>query len=76
MLNIIKVKEIVHAWAIAAHPTEEQKYKAEIRLSVCMNCQFFSENPVKHCMVCKCPLSIKVFTPKEANACPKDKWPV
>ena len=72
-----KIKEIIQSWAISVNPTDEQKYKAEVRLAVCMNaCDFYRESPIRHCKLCLCPLAKKVYSPIDTNPCPKNKWPI
>lgn len=71
---ISKIKEIIQSYAIAMNPTEEQKYVAEVRLQMCMNCEFWKSSPIEHCSVCGCATKGKVFSPVGSKACPKEKW--
>jgi hypothetical protein len=71
-----KIKEIIQSYAIAMHPTPEQKYIAEIRLMTCMNCDLWRSTPVEYCSGCGCSTKGKVFTPKGTIACPKGKWTI
>jgi hypothetical protein len=71
---ISKIKEIIQSYAIAMNPTPEQKYVAEVRLQMCMNCEFWKSSPIEHCSVCGCATKGKVFSPVGSEACPKGKW--
>jgi hypothetical protein len=71
-----KVKEIILAFATAMNPNQEQKEIAEIRLQTCMGCEFWVDAVISYCSECGCSTKGKVFTPRNANACPKGKWEV
>lgn len=74
----IDYKEIFDAWVISLNPTPEQLELAELRLKVCLECDFRKET-IKglkwsaFCEQCGCPLSKKVFS-TSYNACPLKKW--
>jgi len=70
-----KIQEIILSYATAINPTEDQKNIAEQRLSVCMGCEHWKQNP-ERCGLCGCLTSGKVFSPKGADACPEKKWPI
>ena len=74
----INYKEIFQAWKIASNPTPKQEELAELRLAVCLGCEFRKEKikGVKWsalCGQCGCPLNKKVFSPNY-NPCPLKKW--
>jgi len=77
-MKIPNMLEIAVAWKRAANPTEEQQLIAEQRMKVCDTCEFnvFVESLMYFkCDACGCPISKKVYSPKE-RSCPKDKWPI
>jgi hypothetical protein len=74
----INYKEIFHAWKISFKPTPKQEELAELRLKICLGCEFKKEivKGVKWsalCGKCGCPLNKKVFSPNY-NPCPLKKW--
>jgi hypothetical protein len=70
-----KVKEILLSYAAALNPTEEQRELAEERLLVCVDCEHWVQGSIRdYCNECGCTTSKKVFSPKGAAACPKEKW--
>lgn len=76
-MKIPDLKEIAVSWFRAANPTEEQKARAEHRLSVCDSCpakEFSNLTKTYKCGECGCYLNKKVFTPKGKDACPLGKW--
>jgi len=40
---MVDFKEIINAWIISFNPTESQKAQADARLSVCLQCENYSE---------------------------------
>ena len=73
-----KLLEIASAWITAANPTEEEKERAESRVTICNGCE---ENKLSeildydYCGKCGCPLSKKIFSPLPGKeACPLEKW--
>jgi hypothetical protein len=83
---IRKIREIVTSWAIAINPTEEQLWVAEQRLRVCKGelpdangntgkCEHIGDSLGEpYCKKCTCPLSGKVFVPRNLGGCPANKW--
>jgi hypothetical protein len=74
----INYKEIFESWKISFNPTTKQEELAQLRLSVCLGCEFRKEivKGLKWsalCEKCGCPLNKKVFSPNY-NACPKKLW--
>lgn len=66
---------IAKAWIIAKNPNEEQKAKAESRISICNDCEHADEKlGVNYCSICLCPLNKKIFSPKGPEECPASKW--
>lgn len=75
---ISKVREIVEAYATMINPTESQKQAAEIRLQICMGCEFWRESPlgIRYCGKCGCPTKGKIFSSHGVQACPEKKWTI
>ena len=77
-MKIPDIKEILVAWHRSANPTPEQKEIAEYRASVCDTCEFKEFKTLTRsyaCGACGCPISKKIYSPKEGKyACPKAKW--
>lgn len=71
-----KIKEIVTAWITAINPTEAEKKLAEKRYAICFTCPERMSGPigVEVCNSCGCPLSKKIFTQKQQDSCPLNKW--
>ena len=70
-----KLKEIVTAWATSFNPTEEQQKLAEERYKICQGCPKLEEKMgYEICGECGCPISKKIFTHKQENSCPLNKW--
>lgn len=70
------VLEILNAWLIARHPTQEQSELAEERKKVCIGCEHFKNHEptnLFYCGECFCPISKKIFSPKN-NPCPLKKF--
>lgn len=74
MLNF---KQIIEAWTISFKPTDEQRKLAELRGSVCDDCDSKLERNILFnmpvCKECGCPIGKKIFT-NEFNPCPLGKW--
>ena len=80
MPNIPKInyKEIFDAWKISLSPTKDQQELAELRLGVCLGCDYRKEmiKGLKWSLLCRecgCPLNKKVFS-TTYNACGLKKW--
>lgn len=75
---ISKIKEILTSYGRMINPSDEQKKVAEIRLGICMSCEFWRQNPtgIEYCSKCGCATSAKVFSPVGADACPEKKWTI
>lgn len=75
---MVDLVEIAQSWIIAANPTAEQKAIADYRISVCNGCEhkkYVSSFDTYLCSLCNCPLSKKIFTPKQGDkACLANKW--
>ena len=70
-----KIKEIVTAWATSFNPTDEQKELAENRYEICKSCPKLEEKMgYEICGECGCPIKKKIFTQKQQNTCPLNKW--
>ena len=70
----MNIKQIIEAWVIANNPTSQQIKLAELRGSICDNCELKKIIlSVTICTGCGCPISKKVFT-NEYNPCPEKKW--
>lgn len=60
------------------NPTEEERIHANERLDICKACNYYDEILDKKkwsaiCRECSCPLSAKIFTPKN-NPCRIGRW--
>lgn len=79
-MKIPNLVEIAVAWKRAANPTPEQQQVAEQRIQICDGCEHkkFSKLSMSFiCGACGCPLSKKVYSPKDGpEACPEKKWPI
>jgi len=76
-MKIPNIVEILHAWKIAANPTEDQQLLAEHRANICDGCGFKEFRKLTRnfvCGACGCPISKKIYSPRGPDACPKDKW--
>ncbi len=73
-----KISEIVGAWIVSFNPTPEQKLLAEKRYEVCLGCEHYGKSrPVtgdEYCKSCLCPIQKKVYTQKQKETCPLNKW--
>lgn len=73
-----KIKEIITAWAVSFNPTPEQKLLAEKRYEICLGCNYYGKSrPItgdEYCKKCLCPIQRKVYTQKENETCPLNKW--
>jgi len=74
----MEIKKIIKAWRIANSPEDVQKELSELRMKVCLGCEFKKEilKNIKIsiiCTKCGCPLIKKIFT-NEHNPCPMRKW--
>lgn len=68
---------IAQSWIIARNPNEEQKRKAESRISICNSCEFSTKIlGAEICSKCGCPLSKKIFSPKGPDECPEKLWTI
>jgi hypothetical protein len=77
---MVDFKEIINAWIISFNPTESQKAQADSRLSVCLQCEKYSEILKKKkwsavCGECGCPIEKKIYS-NAFDPCPLDKWNV
>jgi hypothetical protein len=74
-----KFKDIGQAWITAANPSQEEKEKAEDRLSKCNDCEFKRQNTTLidfyYCELCNCPLDKKIFA-QDKESCPEKKWTI
>lgn len=70
-----KIKEIVSAWMVSFNPTTEEKLLAEKRYEICSSCpNRVDKLGIEVCNACGCPLSKKIFTLKDQESCPLNKW--
>jgi len=74
----INYKEILEAWKISYNPNIQQEELANLRLDVCLGCDYRKEviKGLKWsalCGECGCPLTKKVFS-TTYNACGLKKW--
>jgi hypothetical protein len=75
---MVDFKEIINAWIVSFNPTESQKAQAAERLSVCLQCENYSEIIKKKkwsavCKECGCPIEKKIYS-NAFDPCPLDKW--
>mgnify|MGYP003658569091 FL=1 len=72
----LDIKDIVSAWMISFNPSEEEKLLAEKRYEICSGCDKRGINKlnIEVCKACGCPLSKKIFTLKDQDSCPLNKW--
>lgn len=70
-----KIKEIVTAWMVSLNPSVEEKLLAEKRYEICISCpNRVIKLGIEVCSACGCPLSKKIFTLKDQESCPLNKW--
>lgn len=70
-----KIKEIVTAWMVSFNPSEQEKLLAEKRYEICDSCpNRVTKLGIEVCNACGCPLSKKIFTLKDQDSCPLNKW--
>jgi hypothetical protein len=74
---MIDLLEIAQSWYRVGQHTPEQKEIADERLAVCNGCEFKVDDFTRmfhKCGACGCPIKAKVYSPRGAVACPKNKW--
>jgi ribosomal protein L37E len=72
---LIDLVNIAKSWIIARNPNEEQKDKAESRITICNKCPHSGKVlGAEVCTLCGCPLSKKIFSPNGPGECPDGRW--
>jgi len=70
-----KITEIISAWITSFNPSDEERLLAEKRYEICLTCPNRTNKlNVEICGSCGCPLSKKIFTLKDQDSCPINKW--
>lgn len=64
--------EIIDSWSKAINPTKEEKELANVRYTICNDCENKKMAMFEYCGLCGCALKGKIFS--KEGSCPIKKW--
>lgn len=71
-----KLLEVIIAHANEIRAPKHYQDRALKRYQACIECEFYKKDflKIEYCSKCHCRIKAKIFSPKNAKACPAGKW--